>query len=208
MALSSLFDDFPLLSWDNGHRRRARGRPLLINILDSLEDTLDQKVGHVFRRLPSALLDLEDDYERSGNGRKRKLRSESTLSPYEPKSKVLVSSKDNKFKISMDTANYQPEEITVKIVNDKIAISAKHEAKGKDVYEFSEMYRSFDLPDNVDPATVTSHLSANGQLTVEAPLKALEESSTTRNIPITFENKEKESNAAKTPTKDQSQDKE
>lgn len=190
MALSTLFDDFPILSYDNGGPRRRRGvRPFLYSVLDSLEDQIGQKVGQVFRLLPALTMELED-YENSGPGKKRKLRS-GAVSTYEPKSKVLVSSKDNKFKITLDTSNYQPEEITVKVVNDKIAISAKHEAKEKDVYEFYEMYRSFDLPENVDANAISSHLSASGQLTVEAPLKALPEVSE-RTIPVEIEGKEKQ----------------
>lgn len=193
MALSTLFDDFPVFDFGNGTPRRRRPRPLLYSVLDSLEDQIGQKVGQVFRLLPALTLDL-DDYEHGLPGKKRKLRP-GALTTYEPKSKVVVSNKDNKFKICLDTSNYQPEEITVKVVNDKIAISAKHEAKEKDVYEFYEMYRSFDLPENVVAAAITSHLSAAGQLTIEAPLKALPESNE-RTIPVTIENKDKEPAAA------------
>ena len=201
MSLSSLFDDFPMLSYDNGGNRRRRTRPLLYSVLDSLEDQIGQKVGQVFRILPALTLELEDDYETRCPGKKRKLRS-GTVSSYEPKSKVVVSNKDNKFKISLDTSNYQPEEITVKVVNDKIAITAKHEAKEKDVYEFYEMHRTFDIPENVDSHAITSHLSTSGQLTIEAPLKALPES-TERTISIEIEGKEQPAvESSKTPVKE------
>lgn len=204
MALSTLFDDFPVISCDNGGTRRRRARPFLYSFLDSLEDQIEQRVGQVFRLLPALTLDLAEDYENRGPGKKRKIRT-GAVNTYEPKSKVLVTSKDNKFKISLDTSSYQPEEITVKVVNDKIAISAKHEAKDKDVYEFYEMYRSFDLPENVDPNAITSHLNASGQLTVEAPLKALPESNATRTIPVEIEGKSQQAvEGSKTPTKEKS----
>ncbi|XP_035206784.1 heat shock protein beta-6-like [Stegodyphus dumicola] len=164
---------------------------------------MDRKVGQVFRQLPAILLELEDDYEHQPQSKKRKVRS-GALSEYEPKSKVMVSTKDNKFQVSVDTSNYQPDEISVKIVNDKIAISAKHESKGNDVYEYHEMYRCFDLPSGVEPSAVTSRLSASGQLTVEAPLKT-KESLVERTVPVEIQNKEQQTvDITKTPTKDQS----
>ncbi|GIY18938.1 hypothetical protein CEXT_797321 [Caerostris extrusa] len=82
---------------------------------------------------------------------------------------------------------YQPDEINVKVVNDKVAISAKHEAKSDGVYEYHEMTRTFDLPEGVDPESVTSRLSTNGQLTIEAPMKPANESSTERIILFKFQ---------------------
>ncbi|GIY56730.1 hypothetical protein CEXT_814871 [Caerostris extrusa] len=111
------------------------------------------------------------------NGRKRKFKP-GAMSVYEPKSKVQVTTKDNKFQVQLDTSNYQPDEINVKVVNDRLAISAKHEARSDGVYEYHEMTRTFDLPEGVDPESVTSELSTNGQLTIEAPMKPANESST------------------------------
>ncbi|GBN55871.1 hypothetical protein AVEN_87237-1 [Araneus ventricosus] len=183
MALAALFDDLPLSTLMDGNRRR-RSRPLMLNILDFLENQMDQRVGHVFRRLPAVLLDLEDDYESgTDNGRKRKRKSDA-VSLYEPKSKVQVTTKGDKFQVQLDTSNYQPEEITVKVVNDKIAITAKHETKNNDVYEYHEMARSFDLPEGVDPQTVTSRLNSNGQLTIEAPIKPAKEIVNERVVPV------------------------
>ncbi|GIX76877.1 hypothetical protein CDAR_387221 [Caerostris darwini] len=180
MALASLLDDYLPLVPRSEHRRR-RSRPHLLNALDMLENEMDQTVGKVVRRLPAALLKLDDDYET--NGRKRKLKS-GAMSLYEPKTKVQVTTKDNKFQVQLDTSNYQPDEINVKVVNDRLAISAKHEAKSDGVYEYHEMTRSFDLPEGVDPESVTSRLTINGQLTIEAPMKPANESSTERVIPV------------------------
>ncbi|KAF8794460.1 heat shock protein 27-like [Argiope bruennichi] len=141
---------------------------------------MDQRVGHVFRRIPAALLDWDDDYELT-NSRKRKRKSHA-ISVYEPKTKCQVTTKDNKFQVHMDTSNYQPEEITVKVINDKLSISAKHEIKD-DVYEYHEMTRSFSLPEGVDPDTVVSRLNANGHLTIEAPMQPSKDTSS-RVVPV------------------------
>ncbi|GFQ91748.1 hypothetical protein TNCT_337951 [Trichonephila clavata] len=181
MALAALLDELPVSALD-GNRRR-RNRPMMLNFLDFLENQMDQRVGHVFRRLPAVLLDLDDAYETSDNGRKRKRKSDAE-SLYEPKTKCQVTTKGDKFQVQLDTSNYQPEEITVKIINDKLAISAKHETKDDDVCEYHEMARSFDLPEGVDPQTVTSRLSSTGQLTVEAPMKPQKDSLTERVVPV------------------------
>ncbi|GFY69041.1 hypothetical protein TNIN_63091 [Trichonephila inaurata madagascariensis] len=182
MALATLFDDFmPVVSAP----RRRRNRPVMLNLLDMLEDEMDQKVGQVVRRLPAALLDLGDNLE--DNGRKRKRKTDAVC-PYEPKSKVQILSKDDKFQVKLDTSNYQPDEITVKVINDRIAISAKHESRGDDVYEYHEMTRSFDLPEGVDPATVVSRLNTSGQLTIEAPMKPQKEVTQERVIPVEMSN--------------------
>ncbi|GFW61338.1 hypothetical protein TNCV_4136561 [Trichonephila clavipes] len=139
------------------------------------------KVGQVVRRLPAALLDLGNSFE--DNGRKRKRKADAVCF-YEPKSKVQILSKDDKFQVKLDTSNYQPDEITVKVINDRIAISAKHESRGDDVYEYHEMTRSFDLPEGVDPATVVSRLNTSGQLTIEAPMKPQKEAIQGRVIPV------------------------
>ncbi|GIX72954.1 hypothetical protein CEXT_194191 [Caerostris extrusa] len=139
------------------------------------------KVGQVVRRLPAALLEMNDDYET--NGRKRKLKPGAMLL-YEPRSKVQVTTKDNKFQVQLDTSNYQLDEISLKVINDRLAIFAKHEAKSDGVYEYHEMTRTFHLPEGVDPETVTSKLTTNGQLTIEAPMKPANESSNERVIPV------------------------
>ncbi|KAF8786163.1 heat shock protein beta-6-like [Argiope bruennichi] len=180
MSLATLLDDYLPLLPTLEHRRR-RNRPLMLNLLDLLENEMDQRVGHVVRRLPAALLDWDDDYELV-NGRKRK-RKPNAVAVYEPKTKCQVITKDNKFQVQMDTSNYQPDEITVKVVNDKLTISAKHETKADDVYEYHEMTRSFSLPEGVDPDAVVSRLNTNGQLTIEAPMKPSKDT-TSRVVPV------------------------
>jgi len=112
--------------------------------------------------------------------------SKGEIRTYEPKSKAEVSKENNKFQICLDTSSYQPEEVCVKIVKGgKIDISAIHESVDDDLYEFHEMYRSFALPEGVNPDNVTSHLDSDGKLTVEAPINLEKESSTVREILIT-----------------------
>ncbi|GFT77282.1 hypothetical protein NPIL_242101 [Nephila pilipes] len=192
MALTAFIEDFLPLS---PAPRRRRNRPLMLNLLDMLEDERDQKVGQVVRRLPAALLDLGDRVE--DNGRKRKRKSDAVCS-YGPKSKVQILTKDDKFQVKLDTSCYQPEEITVKVVNDRVTISAKHESNGDDVYEYHEMTRCMDLPEGVDPETIISRLNSEGQLTIEAPMKPQKNTVQERVVPVEMpkdsQNKEKSEN--------------
>ncbi|GFW61334.1 hypothetical protein TNCV_4136521 [Trichonephila clavipes] len=193
MALAAFFDDYlPLMP-----TRRRRNRSLMLNLMDVLENELDQKVGQVVRRLPATFLDFDDHYE--DNGRKRKRRANAVCSS-EPKQKVQILTKDDKFQVKLDASNYEPGEISVKVINDRLAVSAKHEIKDDDVYEYHEMVRSFELPEGVDPETVVSRLTANGQLSIEAPLKPQKEAVQERVVPVQI-TKDSES-------KDKSEDKE
>ncbi|GIY88073.1 hypothetical protein CDAR_555801 [Caerostris darwini] len=103
---------------------------------------MDQRVSQVIRRLPATLLKPYD------------LRPK-TKALYEPKTKVQINNKEHKFKVHLDTTNYQPDEINVKVFNDRLAIYAKHKAKSDSVYEYHERIRSFDLPEGMDPKSVT-----------------------------------------------------
>ncbi|GIY58139.1 SHSP domain-containing protein [Caerostris darwini] len=174
----SLFADLPLSCLLDVNRRRR-----MSTLLDLWENQMDRRIGHAVRRMPSILQDLEDEFEGGDNGRKRKRKTDA-VSLYEPKTKAQVVAKDGKFQVQLDTSNYQPDEITVKIVNDKLSITAKHETNSEGVYEFHEMARTFDLPEGVEPEAVTSRLSPGGQLTVEAPMKAAKEAVNERVVPI------------------------
>ncbi|XP_015905645.2 protein lethal(2)essential for life [Parasteatoda tepidariorum] len=202
LSLFNLFDDFPLRVVSNGNPRRRNATPIMRRFLDFMEEDMDQKVGYIYRRLPDALHVLMKEFdkrEKSSSSKKRK--ADDSLTSYEPKSKVKLLQKDDKFQIALDTSHYQPEEITVKVIKDQLAISAKHESKNDDCYEFHEMYRCFSLPDGVDPDTITSRLDASGQLTVEAPMKAIQDSQNERTVPVVKMSDDKAIENSESPTK-------
>lgn len=67
--------------------------------------------------------------------------------------------------------NYKPEDISVKTVDAKIVIHARHEEKIGNRTSFSEFNKEYVLPDTVDPFTVNSYLLETGKLVIEAPLQ-------------------------------------
>ncbi len=73
-------------------------------------------------------------------------------------------------KLRFDVSEYQPEEIMVKTVDNKLLVHAKHEEKGPGKAVFREYNREFLLPSGTDPEAIKSSLSRDGILTVEAPL--------------------------------------
>lgn len=86
-------------------------------------------------------------------------------------------------KLRFDVSQYQPEEIVVKTVDNKLQVHAKHEEKSENRSVYREYNREFLMPKGTNPESIRSSLSKDGVLTVETPLPALE-SKGERLIPI------------------------
>nr|BAH59273.1 heat shock protein beta-1 [Thunnus orientalis] len=101
----------------------------------------------------------------------------------------IKQTQDN-WKVSLDVNHFSPEELVVKTKDGVVEITGKHEER-KDEHGFVSrtFTRKYTLPPNTNVEKVTSSLSPEGLLTVEAPLirQAIESSETT--IPVTMENK-------------------
>uniref|UniRef100_A0A8D8GAI6 Protein lethal(2)essential for life n=1 Tax=Culex pipiens TaxID=7175 RepID=A0A8D8GAI6_CULPI len=80
------------------------------------------------------------------------------------------------FEVSIDVHNFQPEEISVKMVDNCITIEGKHEEK-QDEHGFVSRHfvRKYRLPEGHDLEKVASSLSSDGVLTIRAPRLALPE---------------------------------
>ncbi|XP_067001796.2 alpha-crystallin B chain [Anabrus simplex] len=90
------------------------------------------------------------------------------------------------FRANIDVQQFKPEEIVVKTVGNSVVVEGKHEER-PDEHGFisREFQRRYTLPEDVDPTTVTSKLTSDGILTIEAPRMALPEPRGIRTIPIT-----------------------
>ncbi|GFR02292.1 protein lethal(2)essential for life [Trichonephila clavata] len=84
-------------------------------------------------------------------------------------------SDSNKFQVMLNVKHFRPDEIDVKTVDNCVVIRGKHEEQA-DEHGFvsREFTRRYQLPDDVEPQTVTSSLSQDGVLTIQAPRKMLE----------------------------------
>ncbi|KAK4004577.1 heat shock protein beta-1 isoform X2 [Daphnia magna] len=80
---------------------------------------------------------------------------------------------EKKLKLRFDVAQYTPEEIVVKTVDNKLLVHAKHEEKSESKSVYREYNREFLLPKGTNPELIRSSLSKDGVLTIEAPLPAI-----------------------------------
>ncbi|XP_023274142.1 heat shock protein beta-1 [Seriola lalandi dorsalis] len=89
------------------------------------------------------------------------------------------------WKVSLDVNHFSPEELVVKTKDGVVEITGKHEER-KDEHGFvsRSFTRKYTLPSSTNVEKVTSSLSPEGVLTIEAPLirPAIESSETT--IPV------------------------
>ena len=76
------------------------------------------------------------------------------------------------FKLRFDLHGFKPNEISVRAEGDKLSVFAKHEEQvGKGGKTARQFNRQVDIPYNVDPDKLESHLSTEGILSVEAPIE-------------------------------------
>ncbi|XP_073696203.1 uncharacterized protein [Garra rufa] len=79
-----------------------------------------------------------------------------------------------KWKISLDVNHFAPSEITIKIQEGFLVIAGKHEERQDEHGYVARCFtRKYTLPGGVDAENLQSRLSAEGILTVEAPLPSI-----------------------------------
>ncbi|XP_076750321.1 protein lethal(2)essential for life-like [Xylocopa sonorina] len=84
----------------------------------------------------------------------------------------IVKNDKDKFRVILDVQQFKPEEINVKVVDNFIVVEGKHEDKEDDHGLISRHFiRKYMVPDQCDPEKASSSLSADGILTISAPLK-------------------------------------
>ena len=77
------------------------------------------------------------------------------------------------YKITVDVGNeFTPQDLTVKTVDRKLTVHARHEVKLPGRTSYKEFSREFDLPDNVNPDLVTAAMTDDGKLLIEAPVSS------------------------------------
>ncbi|KAI5615579.1 heat shock protein beta-1, partial [Silurus asotus] len=89
------------------------------------------------------------------------------------------------WKVSLDVNHFSPEELSVKTKDGVVEIIGKHEER-KDEHGFisRSFTRKYTLPPGADAEKITSSLSPEGVLTVEAPLPKPAIQSSEINIPV------------------------
>ncbi|KAH3889481.1 alpha-crystallin A chain-like [Dreissena polymorpha] len=82
---------------------------------------------------------------------------------------VMDRTGNKKLALRFDCSQFKPEEIAVKTMDGRLCVHAKHteESPGRKVYR--EFTREYTLPEKVDPLLLSSTLSRDGVLQIEAP---------------------------------------
>ncbi|XP_036995059.2 heat shock protein beta-1 [Artibeus jamaicensis] len=94
----------------------------------------------------------------------------------------------DRWRVSLDVNHFAPEELTVKTKDGVVEITGKHEERQDEHGYISRCFtRKYTLPPGVDPTLVSSSLSPEGTLTVEAPMPKPANQSAEITIPVTFE---------------------
>jgi len=73
-------------------------------------------------------------------------------------------------RLNFDVRQFKPEEITIKTVDQRLMVHAKHEEASDSSKVYREYQRMFTLPEGVAPESLKSTLTPEGILTLEAPL--------------------------------------
>lgn len=82
---------------------------------------------------------------------------------------------DRLFQVKIDVRQYEPEELNVKLTDDRLVITGKHEQKADEHgYVSREFSREFVLPQNIDMDTFSSTLSEDGTMIIQARAKGAE----------------------------------
>lgn len=87
-------------------------------------------------------------------------------------------------KLRFDVAQYEPDEIVVKTIDNRLTVHAKHEERSENRSVYREYNREFHLPDGCDIEQIKSSLSKDGILTVDCPLPQPQLHGASRRIPI------------------------
>ncbi|XP_036454347.1 LOW QUALITY PROTEIN: heat shock protein beta-1-like [Colossoma macropomum] len=91
----------------------------------------------------------------------------------------------DQWKVSMDVNQFTPEELTVKTKDGMVEITGKHEERRDEHGYVSRSFtRKYTLPPGVDAEKVTSSLSPDGVLTIEAPLPKPALQGAEKSIPV------------------------
>lgn len=74
------------------------------------------------------------------------------------------------FKVRFDVTEFKPEEVQVKVQDNKIIVNARHEEKTAQTSVSREYSRQVDIPSGIDQDKLNCMLSKDGILTIEGPV--------------------------------------
>ncbi|XP_041365784.1 alpha-crystallin A chain-like [Gigantopelta aegis] len=100
--------------------------------------------------------------------------------------KPFVTDMDGNKKLSLrfDCSKFKPEEISVKTLDNKLMVGAKHSEETATSKIYREFSKQYILPTKIDPLLLSSILAKDGVLSIEAPAPDAIEAPKERILPI------------------------
>lgn len=74
---------------------------------------------------------------------------------------------------TIDVRNYRPDEVSLRVEGNILLVKAKHYSDGNFGFERNEFQRTYPVPQDADPASITSKISQDGYLSIEATKRAV-----------------------------------
>nr|UJQ69866.1 heat shock protein beta-1 isoform X4 [Diamesa zernyi] len=171
------------------HEQRIEVQRSNYHVVDKEFDSMRDRFDHEMRRVEDEMNRLRREFETYTPKVAAPLSAElsnvqapsglNAIRRYDPyleniKSPLIREESDGKtLRLRFDVSQYAPEEITVKTVDNKLLVHAKHEEKSPQRTVYREYNQEFMLPRGTNPEAITSTLSVDGVLTVESPLPAV-----------------------------------
>ncbi|KAK3585406.1 hypothetical protein CHS0354_020118 [Potamilus streckersoni] len=97
---------------------------------------------------------------------------------------VMDAKGNKKLALRFDVHDYKPHEISVKTVDNKLMVHATHTEESPEEKIYKEFTKEYALPNKIDTLGLTSILSKDGVLSIEAPAPAEVEARREYFIPI------------------------
>jgi len=84
---------------------------------------------------------------------------------------LQITEKDGKFNCVMDVKDFNPKDLSVRVVDDRVVVEGKYMQQSEDGSSVAakEFYKEFNMPPSADIDQVATALSKDGVLTVKAP---------------------------------------
>jgi HSP20 family molecular chaperone IbpA len=137
------------------------------------EEAKSQEADKSLQRQDSSLARWENSWMFPRRWMLPSLKSElGTLDLFKGKDSEVIRTKedDEKMEVSLDTAQYRPNELKVRVEGNMICVEGKHEEKAEDGSRMvaRQFMRKYTLPQGARPEDVTSNLASDGVLVITA----------------------------------------
>lgn len=141
-------------------------RPLILDLLDDF----DFQSSKVSSTTPQPILFIEKTTTPTPTIRPiiKGIRHWNTLSSLK-NPKARKPSTDKNFQLTIDVSSFEPEEISVKLVERDVVVEGKHEEREDEHGFISRQFkRRFTIPEEYDTETLTTCLNKEGKMTIKA----------------------------------------